>query len=309
MAKKKTVVKKASKKVVKDPAKLAIAKAEAISKTEHKSLPIDDFLKKQKDELNSSLEQLNKIASPNAMGVSNLFAHFIKDVKHGHHTIEWMAEAYWGLRVQSFIERLNRIYDKLVEDGHDVDNPFEFNDLDDEIWFEKTAKNLRVMPHTAQSINHLYVWSAPAKKPILTFNGIEFNASELHIRRYYDRFDDPRFERTTDKHEIEDEKEIKALIAKKGRTAIVKLADGYIVYADDDKIYPKRLSLDYYRKKKFKFEYGDARDNGYILSWNYFMSLVSPKVDHAISTHRHLATIDECDLPSMLNSLFDEENW
>lgn len=67
--------------------------------------------------------------------------------------------------------------------------------------------------------------------------------------------------------------------------------------------YPKKLSLQAYRDLKFEARYSDARDPGYVLSWDEF----AQKVDNAMYQHELLHIMEDCFMPCLVSAVFGEE--
>lgn len=228
--------------------------------------------------------------------VSSVLADVLSGAKCGRLALEWVAERFWALRMPPVLDQLNRIYGKLVADGVTETKKIDFNDLDDAVWYEPSDK-YKVVVHTMQNRNFLYIW----RKDDDELAAMRFR--KLHVRQFYDQFNDPRFGRGDDKYEKKEESKFKARVAKAGRAAAVKEASWMVEYADDGVQYPERLSLAAYRKLGFMCKYGDARDPGYILSWDEF----GGKVDNAQISYHHLSLIEECYVPGMIYTLFEEE--
>lgn len=196
--------------------------------------------------------------------------------------LEWMVEKFWGLQSPKLMVELNKCYDELVKKKHTERNKFNFNDCDDNAWYMKCrAKGRRVMCHTSQNRNHLYVWEEmryPDDRP------------DMHIRRFYDVFDKER-------HGWSDDKDSMTV-----QQAINK-AEHYKDFADVGYQYPKRLPLSAYKKADFKMKYGDGRDEGYVASYCGWKG----DVHWAMSSHTELKVIHECYIPSLCCSLFEDK--
>lgn len=212
-----------------------------------------------------------------------VFAQVIDKHKCPSLYLEWVVEKFWGLQVPKLMVELNKLYDECVRVGHTEENKFNCNDGDDNLWFIPNTQ-YKILIHTTQNRNHLYVWEGlqyPEDKP------------DLHIRRYYDVFDKER-------HSWSDEKDLLTI-----QEAINK-ADHYNDdFADDqlDNRYPHRFSLQHYKDVNFKMEYSDSRDNGYVGSYCGWTG----EVKDAMSNHHELKLIHECFIPSLCAELFEDE--
>lgn len=206
--------------------------------------------------------------------------------------LEWTLEKYWANQVRKFIPDLERIYVKLVENGQTEEACHEFNDLDDHVWYIPLTSddNRRIFVHTSQNLNLIFVWDK---------SSVDNRYGKVHIRRYWDKFE------IKDKWDEQEDQGFKDAVAKHGRLAMLKEMN-MDRFADDvlDKSYPTKPSFDYFKKNNFKFRYEDGRDLGYVLTY----SRLDNKVDWALSHHGILKIVFECYIPSIISSLFDEEN-
>jgi hypothetical protein len=261
--------------------------------------------KKEEEARQAALAAFQKAFNVNdTIEVSTVLAQYLNSAKScGHLALQWTAEKYWALRMPAMMDDLNRIYAELVKQKITEKKKIDFNDGDDHVWYEP-SKPYKVVCHTTQNTNFLYVWRKSDAK--LTPGCLQVSGRgmrKLDVRRFFDRYDDPFYDRANDKYEKEENEKFKKAVAKEGRTAAIREMWLLEDFADDGVQYPKKLSLDAYRKLKFELDYGDARDPGYILSWDEF----GQKVDDAIHHHTMLYHLEECYIPGMIYALFEEE--
>lgn len=215
-------------------------------------------------------------------------------------TVQWVVERFWHLKMPVVFDKLNAIYDKL--DGGKVygrASPIDFNDLDDRIWIEP-HNTRRVLVHTMQSINHLYVWEKDdlmlSPKALGRLRGFR----QLHVRRFYDSFQS-RLDEDKGFSQEEDEK-FRKRIAEGGIVEGARCASWLQDYCDDGSTYPRRHSLEAYRRAGFQLKYGDCRDPGYVLSWQEFKG----KVDAAARYHHEIEHVVNCYVPSIEYAVFGD---
>lgn len=121
--------------------------------------------------------------------IDEVFPHVIDAHKCPSLYLEWMVEKFWGLQTPKLMVELNKCWEGLVKKRHTEKKKFDFNDCDDKAWY-MPCRTHRVMCHTSQNFNHLYVWETPRypnDKP------------DLHIRRFYDIYDKERHSWSDDK--------------------------------------------------------------------------------------------------------------
>lgn len=203
--------------------------------------------------------------------------------------LQWAAERFWAAQFAKAMPDIERIYDALVEQKITQKDPLNFNDGDDDAFYipHRTKK---VFVYTTQNYNMLFVWDKRDTK-----------YRQVHVRRFYDVYNP--VDKFDAEEETEEETEFKKKVAKEGyKPAIMTDWTGY---ADDYKenTYPDRYSLNHYGKK-FDMEYGDARDKGYIATWEE----IGNKVDDAIHHHGVLELLFTCYIPSLVYELFGDEN-
>lgn len=224
----------------------------------------------------------------------------IYDTKCGDLTLKRLAECYWGLRMPSLLADLDRIHAELLKRQIVGSRARQFNDLDDAVWAEPHP-TLRIVCHTDQNRNWLYVW--PKENDGLSprdLGGVyrRMGFRRLHCRFFYDVLSP----NPTDSYEKERDQEFKQKVKADGRAGAVLEADELTRYADDAYAYPERHSLQYYRDNGFNMKYGDARDGGYVFSWDEAFE----RVDDAIHHHQQLSLIEGCMVPSLLYTLLGE---
>lgn len=269
---------------------------------------LSEYAKQQKQEEAARAKGLKAFQAAfdadDTISVSTVLAEYLNSAKScGHLALQWTAEKFWALRMPAMMDQLNRIYAKLLKDRITEKKKIDFNDADDRVWYEP-CRPYKVVVHTTQNYNFLYVWRKDDDKAgpgTLMSSGRGMR--KLDVRRFFDRYDDPAYDRANDKFEKEEDEEFKKLVAKEGRAGAAREVWRLDHFADDGAQYPHRLSLEAYRKLSFEPRYGDARDPGYILSWDEF----GQKVDDAIHQHTMLDHLEECFIPGMIYALFEEE--
>lgn len=195
--------------------------------------------------------------------------------------LEWTVENFWGLQTPKLIVELDKLYEKCVEVGHTEENKFNCNDGDDNLWYID-HKQYKVLVHTSQNRNHLYVWDKPR---------YEGSKPDLHIRRFYEIYDKER-------HGWSDDKDLMTV-----QEAINKAEHYQDDFADITYEYQKRYTLQQYKDADFEMMYKDGRDNGYVCSYNDWKK----NVEDAMSHHHELKVIHECYIPSLCAELFEDE--
>lgn len=218
--------------------------------------------------------------------VFNLMALFFK--KRGIYNFEAMQARFWGIIFeQEIIPQMNKIYSKLVKEKHTEKNRHEFNDMDDHVFMIKN-KTKKIVCHTMQNKNIIYIWNKDTSSPFDSFS----------IRRFYDDFDIEN-----DSYHSDIDKRFKEDVEKRGILGLLRY-NYFDKYSDDvlDNPYPQKPSLNTFRKTDFKLTYDDCRDVGYVGTF----SNLSKTVDKASSNHRQLQTIRDCDIKCLINELFEE---
>lgn len=272
--------------------------------------PVSDYWKQQEEEeaeRQKAVQAFRAAFNPDdTIDVSTVLAEYMKDAKCGHLALQWAIDKFWALRMPAIMDNLNRIYAKLVKDKITEKNAISFNDSDDKVWYEP-CRGKKVLVHTTQNTNYLYIWRKDDEKvkPGALGAGLisERGMRKLDVRKFYYRYDDPRYERATDKYEREEDEAFKKKVAKEGRQAAIKEMWLLENYADDGVQYPRKLSLLAYRALQFEPRYHDARDPGYVLSWDEF----GQKVDNAMYQHELLHIMEDCFMPCLISAVFDEE--
>lgn len=209
--------------------------------------------------------------------------------------MEWTVNRYWGNYCRKYVlQTLERVYNQLVKEKRTEKNPRNYNDCDDNLWYVPDPKKdgRRIMIHTSQNTNLIFIWDGK----FLNEDLWEF--SRLHIRRYFPKYEIKinDLEDWEKKDREKDEQEYKD----KGILWSIRNADQLIEYSDDlfKNKYPKRYSLDYYKKNKFEVRYGDFRDIGYVLTYQ------SNNIEGAMKNHDIIKLVFDCYLPCMLSELF-----
>lgn len=176
--------------------------------------------------------------------------------------LEWLVEHYVGRKVAANLDDIRKVVEALRKAGGTEEAAHEYNDCDNRLFYIPHDKKL-IFCAEGQNTRYIY---------ILIEGGL---APQLHIRRYYDEYD---FE-GRDKWELEEAE----VYTKKGIAHAISHAHWLNERWSDcieGNRYPQRLSLQHFKECDFELEYGDCRDNGYVLSYTNWMD---PRAEHAIS--------------------------
>jgi hypothetical protein len=189
-------------------------------------------------------------------------------------------------------DQLEAIYNYLIENKHDKENEYEFNDMDDHVsYLDCNHKDRKVIYHRSQNCNLLYIWeSNPGLIELLK----EYNRDyrKLHIRQVWDDYKTP-----TDEFDLEDAEEYK----EKGITWAIRNAQWLKENFSDcveDNPYPERFNLEHYAKNNYEPRYGDARDSGFIISYG--------STGEGRNPSKSARTVLDCFIPSILTSLEED---
>ncbi len=157
--------------------------------------------------------------------------------------IEWALEHFWAAEVERHIPRLLEIHNLLEERNHTQKNPFTYNDMDYNIFYIKNdwIKNQKWIKDVEGEGIDYF-------KNIMVFDQQGYGQLVIHKKDYFhEKINAVRiWPRTTKRYGFTDKR-----------------------------------SLNYYRNKKWKLEYGDCRDKGYILSYEKMFN--NSKVDRAFN--------------------------
>lgn len=195
--------------------------------------------------------------------------------------MEWMADEYVGKKCKKLITLLRKIHDICVERGITHENYYDFNDLDNKVFYVP-AQGCKVLCTTDQNTNFIAVFD---QGDLLSSP----NSGKLHIRQYFDVWEPS----DDDIYNKETEREYR----KGGIEHAILHASTLMSYSDAilDNKYVHRPSLAWFQSRNFRFKdgpyekgcgYGDVRDPGYVLSVEYgdfYENLVGQrKADHVI---------------------------
>jgi hypothetical protein len=239
-------------------------------------------------------DKLYTTLSESEFALSDVVAALIARTKTPHYCLETISNRFWGEYVcKHALPGLERVHAALVERAHDQNNKFDFNDLDDRIWYEPLDDKRKVIVHTMQNANWLYVWDSTGG-----YRG-------FHVRQWWKQYVPAK--KIKDKLNKEWCAAEEAEFRKKGIIYAIQKAERLReLWSDgmsDGMVAASRPSLEEYRKNNFKPQYGDVRDSGYILSyqerWN--------EIDGSFHHHRELEIMCTCLIPSMICALFEEE--
>lgn len=171
--------------------------------------------------------------------------------------LEWLIEHYVGRKVAANIDDIKVIVEALKAKGFTEDNPYDYNDCDNRLFYIPHEEKLIFCVET-QNTRYIYI----------------LDGRKFHVRRYYDEYD---FDGKKDKWEL---REVAVYNRKGIRHAISNafwLSEQWSDCVDGNQ-YIVRPSLQYFKNCDFNLRYNDCRDAGYVLS---FENLFNPRADGA----------------------------
>ncbi len=181
--------------------------------------------------------------------------------------LEWTVNAFITNKIIENIPKIDFIYNKLIEHKITEKKSYEYNDLDNHLFYipvketksNKVDKfNIRVFAMTTQNSNYLFV------RKIFRDKERTSDFDQINIYRYWDKW------KARDDFDKEEEKKYK----KEGINLAILHAEWLVErYSDNVKglLYgPDRPDLQYYKKNKFKTEYNDSRDGGFVCGYSKF---------------------------------------
>lgn len=250
------------------------------------------------DELKTTDEILERIKADLAKGLpweadEKAFATKYLNEKCGTLHLGWVLDHYWGLVTERVILPSARIiYNELVKRGHDEKNTLMWGDADGHVCYIP-SKDKKVFVHTTQNRDYLY---------IINEKDDEDNwGGRFDIRRIYRQWDKDDW--TVGQLQESGDKLIEKCI---------EFAGSLEEYHDDHYRYSHRPSLEAYRKVDFKIPYhpvdrekerdyyGDFRDGGYVLSYEFFLARTShPTVEGSKYVFSELEMLATCNIPSI----------
>ncbi len=193
----------------------------------------------------------------------------IEDSKDaGQLYLEWVVEHFVGRKVAANIDDVKKIVETLKEKGFTEDNPHDFNDMDNTLFYIPHETKL-IFCVTSQNTRYIYI----------------LDGHKFHIRWYYAEYN---FDGEEGNWRRDDDE---ANYKKHGiREAIASAAWLNEEWSDclPDNPYPRRLSLQALKDCDFKPCYGDCRDSSYVLSYDNFMD--NPRVDRALFFYSEIKT-------------------
>lgn len=166
--------------------------------------------------------------------------------------LEWAVGAFVGQKLLENLDDILTVHDILVKHGctDDDQRQYEWNDGDNHLFYVPTGdETLKVWCATSQNMRYMFI-----------MNCNDEGVTEIHVRRYWDPIQEPH-----DKWGREEREEYK----KKGYPLAVKNADWLQQYFSDNLLgnqYVQRPDLQWWKDHKFDPEYGDCRDDGYVMS-------------------------------------------
>jgi len=176
--------------------------------------------------------------------------------------LEWLVDHYVGRKVAANLDDIKAIAETLKTKGFTEDNSYDYNDLDNRLFYIPHANKLIFCIET-QNHRFIYILSTDTFHP------------KFHIRRYYDEYD---FEGKKDNWgSREEESYLKGGI----RKAIISASWLSELWSDclPGNSYSQRPSLQHFKDCDFNLQYSDCRDDGYVLSYG---DLISPRADRAL---------------------------
>ena len=178
--------------------------------------------------------------------------------------LEWTVGAFITNKIIENIPKIDFIYDKLIEHKITEKQRYEYNDLDNHLFYipikeTKSNKidnfNVRIFAMTTQNSNYLFV------RKIFRNKEWSDEFDQINIYRYWDKW------KASDNYDKEEEEKYK----KRGINFAILHAEWLVKrYSDNIKglLYgPHRPDLQYYKKNKFKTEYNDCRDGGFVCGY------------------------------------------
>ncbi len=242
------------------------------------------------DENEKAADAVLNILRQGSFRADNVLASMFERISCPTQIMEWMFDRYWGNYVRKYAyPSLERIYQRLKKTHRDKDNPLEYNDGDNSLWIipDPKKENRRILVHTEQSINALFIWTKYS------------SYTSMHVRLFYNV---PNFQE--DKYTIQEEEDFKQSVAKHGIVWAIRQHDRYNHYSDDilGNPYPDRPSFSFFENKQFVINFGDHRDKGYVLSYDSHTNTVGSSVYH----HSMIKILLDISVGCMLNALFRE---
>jgi hypothetical protein len=211
----------------------------------------------------------------------NVLASFL--ISRGFFSLEQTIEKYWGHKFQkNIIPKMERIYAFLKKNKITEKNKREFNDMDDHVWM-MPSKTTKVVCHSMQSSNLIYIW----------------DRQFFSVRQFWNELSTVKGHYDLDRNE-----EFKKAVAENGINGALRF--GNIGSYTDDVLgnpYPQKPSLNTFKKAKFKLDYYDCRDIGYLATYDFLQK----KVDRAVKNIVFLEHLEDCDIQCLINELFEEE--
>jgi hypothetical protein len=174
--------------------------------------------------------------------------------------LEWAVEELAGRKLMAGLDGIRAIYNTLVERGCDSEaKSHEWNDCDNTLFY---------IPHDTKQI-----WCATGQTTRYMFI---MDDRRFHVRRYWDTVAP-----TDDKWDIQD----RAKYNRKGFEYAVQMADWLTENWSDnllDNRYVRRPDRQWWADKDYEPQYGDCRDDGYVLSMDISPDAYRHRVDRAI---------------------------
>lgn len=177
--------------------------------------------------------------------------HFdLEDPKEvGQLSLEWLVDEFAKTKILQNIPDMDFIYQQLVKNGHDEENSYEFNDMDNHLFYiptdyvDKYRRSYQVFAMTTQNTNYLVVRKFHEDRDDF---GKDFDETCLY--RYWDEYD---FD-DQDTWEVEERDKYK----EEGISKAILMADWITLRYSDNipgrQYDPKRPDLKWYKENNFK---------------------------------------------------------
>lgn len=179
--------------------------------------------------------------------------HYI-DKQCGELHLQWVVGNYWGQLIDgTILPNARKLYDALVAGNHFIDNKFT-NQKDDYLYVIPTDNGRKVWVHNTQSVDFVY---------IVTENDPEaFTRGRFDVRRI--------FRESFSMLDFYSEKELIGTME-----SAINNAESLMECHNDSYEHSHRHSLEFYRKLNWvipsydSYVYGDFRDGGFVLSYEF----------------------------------------
>ncbi len=213
-----------------------------------------EFLEGKGPKHDIAVQGLNQVLSGFSRGEVRLetaLAQLLLKKSFGATAINGIVDWYWAGYVDQYVLPVCKIiYDTLeVKEKTSPSKSFRFGD--DRLWLvdHKGLPEYKVFVHALQSTNFIYF----------------FNDRYLNVRQFFNEY------KIRDEFDKRDEEDFKKDVQKHGKKWALRQEYQLDEYANDvlKSPAPTRFSYKYFTSPKFKFEYEDRRDPGYVISTRF----------------------------------------